>query len=45
MNVVFKKLNYKEQETLYVLHCPDSFETQLKEMAAHAIIKKKAELR
>jgi hypothetical protein len=41
MNVVFKKLNYKEQETLYVLHCPDSFETQLKEMAAHAIIKKK----
>jgi hypothetical protein len=32
MNPVFKKLNYKDQDRIYVLHAPESFEPVLAEM-------------
>lgn len=36
---VFKKLNYKDQSTLYIIDAPDSFAPNLKNMAAFAAIK------
>ena len=32
MKAIFKKLNYKEQELIYVLHAPQSFEKEMDEM-------------
>jgi hypothetical protein len=40
MNPVFKKMNYKEQKVIHSINTPESFEKDLKEMAALATIKK-----
>ncbi len=39
MNALFKKLNYKEQKTIYCLNHPTSFNKELKEMAEWADVK------
>lgn len=39
MNATFKKLNYKDQQTLYILNAPDSFSKELNEMRHLAAIK------
>lgn len=39
MSAVFKKLNYKNQDVLFILNAPDSFEKETKEMASLATIK------
>jgi hypothetical protein len=40
MNPIFKKMNYKEQKIIHAINSPASFEKNLKEMAALAVIKK-----
>jgi NRPS condensation-like uncharacterized protein len=40
MNVVFKKMNYKDQKVIHAINSPDSFEKELKEMSVNAAIKK-----
>jgi hypothetical protein len=40
MNFVFKKMNYKDQKLIHAVHSPDSFEKELKEMAAISVIKR-----
>lgn len=39
MNAIFKKLNYKEQGTLYIINSPDSFTPEMKEMEDLAEVK------
>lgn len=39
MKAIFKKLNYKEQELIYVLHAPQSFEKEMDEMRSLVPIK------
>jgi hypothetical protein len=40
MNLVFKKMNYKEQKLIHAINPPVSFEKDLKEMAVLAVVKK-----
>lgn len=39
MNAIFKKLNYKNQDVLYILNAPDSFKKDMQEMAGVAAVK------
>lgn len=39
MNPIFKKLNYKNQDVIYILNAPDSFGKDLQEMTSLAAIK------
>lgn len=39
MNTIFKKLNYKNQDVLYILNAPNSFEKDIQEMTSLAAIK------
>jgi hypothetical protein len=39
LDPVFKKLNYKDQATLYIIDAPDSFAPNMKSMEAFAAIK------
>ncbi|MBT1690677.1 hypothetical protein [Dawidia soli] len=39
LDPIFKKLNYKDQATLYVLDAPDSFVPNMKSMEAFATVK------
>jgi hypothetical protein len=40
MTPLFKKMNYKEQKQIHAINAPESFEKELKEMAALAAVKK-----
>jgi hypothetical protein len=40
MNAVFKKMNYKDQKVIHTINTPESFEKELKEMAALAVVTK-----
>jgi hypothetical protein len=44
MNIVFKKMNYKDQKVIHAINSPESFEQELKEMAALAVIKKQIQV-
>ncbi len=39
MNPIFKKLNYKDQDTIYVLNAPESFQPAMEEMSEIAHVK------
>ncbi len=39
MNAIFKKLNYKDQGTLYIINSPDSFTPEMKKMEDLAEVK------
>ena len=39
MTPLFKKMNFKEHEAIYVLHAPDSFLPELKEMGKSTTVK------
>ena len=39
MNAIFKKLNYKDQDTIYVLNAPESFQPAMDEMGEIAQVK------
>jgi len=41
MNAIFKKLNYKDQDKIFILNHPDTFEETLKGMAMDTQIKTK----
>lgn len=40
MNSIFKKMNYKDQKLIHSINTPDSFEKELKDMMAYAVVKK-----
>ena len=39
MNPVFKKLNYKDQQQIYIINAPSSFDKEMDDMASLASIK------
>jgi hypothetical protein len=39
MNAIFKKLNYKDQDTIYVLNAPESFGPEMAAMMSLAEVK------
>ncbi len=39
MNDLFKKLNFKDQKVLHILHAPESFQPAMQEMSAFTTIK------
>ena len=39
MNTIFKKLNYKNQESIFIANAPESFKNEMKAMAKVAAIK------
>ncbi len=41
MDPIFKKLNYKNQEKIFVLNAPESFRANIQAMSAYAAVKEK----
>jgi hypothetical protein len=39
MNTIFKKLNYRDNKTIYVVHAPDSFKGATNDMKSVAMVK------
>jgi hypothetical protein len=39
MNAIFKKLNYKDQDKIYVVNAPKSFDKETDEMQTTAAVK------
>lgn len=39
MNVIFKKLNFKDQQVIHILQAPESFQPTLQEMSAFTQVK------